>query len=116
MNRNLLLLIAVATLSACGPQSVRHSEPSLRRLSFVESVSVLPDGSRDIVVSGDFSSLPSGGKVQSVDLGERLEQAAKAECKGRPYELIPSKSMGNASSKSKGLKFTLKGNVRCAME
>lgn len=116
MNRISLIPIVVLCLSACGAESTRHSEPSFRRPSFVESVSTLPDGSRDIVVSGGFSSAPSGGQVQSVNLGERLEQAAKAECKGRAYELTQSKSMGNVSSKSQGLKFTLKGNVRCAGE
>jgi hypothetical protein len=47
-----------------------------------------------------------------VDLRERLEQAAKAECNGANYELTPSDSIGNASTSSR-LEFTLKGTVRC---
>ena len=100
-------------LAACGSQSVHQAAPA-RRPSFVESVTPLPDGTKEIVVSGKFSPAPSGGQVQSANLRDRLEQAAKAECGEAVYEVTPSNSIGNASSGSSGLKFTLKGIVRCA--
>ena len=91
---------------------VAAADAAERRLPFVESVTQLPDGSEEIVVSGQMTLQSSRGGVQSVNLRERLEQAAKSECKGGSYQLTPSDTVSNVPTKS-GLKFTLKGLVRC---
>ncbi len=78
----------------------------------MESVTDLPDGSREIVVSARVI-LPDGTHVKSVDMGKRLEEAARVEC-GGAFELITSDKIGLETPKSGGLKSTLKGSVRCS--
>jgi len=86
---------------------------SVPQPSFVENVTSLTNGAKEIVVSGQFNLSTLGNQVQSVNLRERLEQAAKAECGGASYELTSVNSIGNQAGKSGGPKFTLKGVVRC---
>lgn len=112
MNRVACFLAVIAALSGCATQSPQ-SAPVVRRPAFVDSVTPLPDGTKEIVVSGQFKLAASGNQVQSINLRERLEEAAKAECAGSPYELTPGENIGNQSGKSNGLKFTMKGVVRC---
>jgi hypothetical protein len=102
--------VCILLLAGCSAQAAPAPLPP-----FVESVTPLPDGAKEIVVSGKFNPAPSSSsEVQSLNLRERLEQAASAVCGGSNYELTPSDSIGNASGGSNGLKFTLKGTVRCA--
>ena len=101
--------IFLSGCAASAPQKTQH----IPRARFVESVTSLPDGNKEIVVSGQFSAASNNGQVQSVNLGQRLEQAAKAECNGGPYQLTPSSSTGVAPGKQGPLKLTLKGVVHC---
>jgi len=106
------LLVPLVFLGGCAASASQNPQHT-SRLSFVDSVTPLPDGGREIVVSGQISAASSNGQVQSVNLGERLEQAAKAECNGGPYQLTPSTSTGLAPGKQGPIKLTLKGVVHC---
>jgi hypothetical protein len=112
MRTFLTFFLSLTFLGGCAapaPQKAQH----LSRPTFVESVTPLPDGNKEIVVSGQFSAASNGGKVQSVNLRERLEQAAKIECDGGQYQLTPSSGTGVGSGKEGSLKLTLKGIVHC---
>jgi hypothetical protein len=114
MKRTMRLSACLLLLIACSAQPAQQAA-SASLPSFVESVTPQPDGATEIVVSGRFRPEQPGGRVQSVNLRERLEQAAGAVCGGSNYQLAPSDSVGNVSN-STGLKFTLKGTVRCAAQ
>ena len=106
-----ILLFSTLWLVGCASSSGQRQRENPRP-AFVESVTALPDGSMEIVVSARVV-LPTGTEVKSVNLRERLEQAAQVECHGAA-EVTPSSSIGLVPLKQGGLKSTLKGLVRCS--
>ncbi len=112
MSKSSAFFIPLFFLGDCAASAPQKAQ-QVSRPSFVERVTPLTGGNKEIVVSGQFSAAPTSGQVQSVNLGERLEQAAKAECNGGPYQLTPSTNTGIAPGKQGPLKLTLKGVVHC---
>jgi hypothetical protein len=102
----LLLLAISCTAAAADPAPAG----SWTRPAYVDSVKPLPDGAKEIVVSGGLSA--PDGTVQTVHLGELLKQAAIAECNGATFDLkaVDHLEMNDGPN---GPKFTLKGTVRC---
>jgi hypothetical protein len=106
------LTVSAIVISGCAT-STQHPAPQVHRPSFVESVTSLPDGSKEIVVYAQFSAASGSNKVYSVNLKELLQKAASAECNNGPYTATPDGNGQIAPGKSGPLKFTLKGTVRC---
>ena len=101
----LLLAISRAATAADPAPATTWTRPA-----YVDSVKPLPDGAKEIVVSGGLNA--PDGTVQTVHLGELLKQAASAECNGAAFELAADDHV-KMDDGANGLKFTLKGTVRC---
>lgn len=111
MVRLLIPLILAMTIAACGSTSQRQA-PAPERPYFVKSVTPLADGTLEILATWRVV-LPSGEQVKRVDMRERLQQAAAAECAPRPFALLSTSAAGLEAPKQGGLKVSYKGIVRC---
>ena len=107
--RSLLPLLFIG-LSCAAVAAEPAPSTTWARPAYVDSVKQLPDGAKEIVVSGGLSA--PDGTVQTVHLGERLKQAATAECNGGANDLKADEHV-QMNDGANGLAFTLKGTVRC---
>ena len=100
-----LIVISCTTFAAAPEPATTWVRPA-----YVDSVKALPDGAKEIVVSGGLNA--PDGTVQTVHLGELLKQAATGECNGAAFDLAADDHV-KMDDGANGLRFTLKGTVRC---
>ncbi|GAB3358681.1 hypothetical protein GCM10027430_29350 [Lysobacter tyrosinilyticus] len=99
--------IAATFLMLLGTSAVAASRPSS-----LDSIEQLPDGSIQVAVTS-WLIRPDGSHRPSVNMREKLEEAASYACKGGPYELQTENRAELLNPKSGGLKAKLSGVVIC---
>ena len=112
MKKLLPLCLVPILVSSCSTPATRQPQVA-RRPSFVESVTPLPDGTKEIVVFAKFTFAAGSREVKSTNLPELLEKAASVECNGGPHTATPEGNGQIGSGKDGALKLSLKGIVRC---
>jgi hypothetical protein len=102
----------IAPVFAALLASLAVSAGAASRPSALESIKNRSDGSMEVAVTS-WLIRPDGSQRSSVDLKQKLEEAASYACKGRSYEIQTGDSTELVNPKRGGLKARLSGIVRC---